>query len=82
MVPLAGNRIFDSIFPDLAVLPILTEPVSSKSISNLDFIIESILANYKKNFMYPKDFYKLLTEIAFIVPRNTAAPYSQPTVKF
>ena len=81
MVPLAGNEFFDSFSPDLAFLPILPETVSSKSLSNHDFIIESILANYKKNFMYPKDFYKILTEIAFIVPRNTAAPYSQPTVK-
>ena len=78
MVPLAGNEIFDSFSPVLAVLSILTETVSSKSLSNLDFIIESILANYKKNFMYPKDSYKILTEIAFIVPRNTATPYSQP----
>ena len=81
MVPPAGNRIFDSFFSYLAFLPILPETVSSKSLSNLDFIIESILTNYKKNFLYRKDSYNGLTEIAFIVPRNTAKPHVQPTVK-
>ena len=64
MVPLAGNRIFNSFFSDLAFLPILPETVSSKSLSNHGFIIESILANYKKNFMYPKDSYNSFTEMA------------------
>ena len=43
MVPLVGNEFFDSFSPDLAFLPILPETVSSKSLSNHDFIIESIL---------------------------------------
>lgn len=72
MVPPAGNDIFDSFFSDLAVLPILPETVSSKLFSNLDFIIESILANYKKNFMYRKDSCKCFTEIAFSTTVSTA----------
>ena len=64
MVPLVGNEFFDSFSPDLAFLPILPETVSSKSLSNHDFIIESIFANYKKNFMYPKDSYNSFTEMA------------------
>lgn len=71
MVPLAGNEIFDSFFSDLAILSALLETVSAKSHSNLDFIIESILANYKKNFMYPKDSYKYFTEIAFSTTIST-----------
>ena len=61
MVPLAGNRIFNSFFSDLAFLPILPQTMSSKSLSNLDFIIESILANYKKNFLQLKDSYNSFT---------------------
>lgn len=72
MVPLAGNEIFDSFFSDLAFLPMLPETVSSKSLSNLDFIIESIWANYKKIFMYPKDSYNSFTEIAFSTTISTA----------
>ena len=72
MVPLAGNEFFNSFSPDLAVPPILTETVSSKSLSNYDFIIESIFANYKKNFMYPKDSYNSFTEIAFSTTISTA----------
>lgn len=65
MVPPAGNEFFDPFFSDLAVLPILPETVSSKSLSNLNFIIESILANYTKNFLPRKDSCKCFTEIAF-----------------
>lgn len=72
MVPLAGNRIFNSFFSDLAFLSILPETVSSKSLSNLDFIIESILANYKKNFMYMKNSYYSFTEMAFSTIISTA----------
>ena len=81
MVPPAGNEFFDSFSPDLAFLPILPKTVSSKSLSNLDFIIEFILANYKKNFLYRKDSYNCFTEMAFIVPQNTTTPDSQATVK-
>ena len=72
MVPLAGNEIFDSFFSDLAVLPILPETVGSKSLSNLDFIIESILANYNKNFVYRESSYNCFTEIAFSTTVSTA----------
>lgn len=72
MVPLAGNEIFNSFFSDLAVLPILPETVGSKSLSNLDFIIESILANYKKNFVYRESSYNCFTEIAFSTTVSTA----------
>lgn len=81
MVPPAGNEIFDSFFSDLACSSALSETVSSKSLSNLDFIIESIWANYKKNFLYRKDSCKCFTEIAFIVPLYTATPQGHTTVK-
>ena len=75
MVPLAGNRIFNSFFSDLVFLPILPQTVSSKSLSNHDFIIESIFANYKKNFMYVKNLknsYNSFTEMAFSTTISTA----------
>ena len=71
--------IFRLVFPDLAFLPILPETVSSKSLFNHDFIIESIFANYKKNFMYPKDSYNSFTEISFS-PTISTAKYRNATL--
>lgn len=72
MVPLAENEFFDPFFSDLAVLLILPETVSSKSLSNLDFIMESISANYKKNLLYRKDSHNCFTVIAFSTTISTA----------
>ena len=72
MVPPAENEFSNSLFSGLAYSSALPETVSSKSLSSLDFIIESILANYKKNFLYRKNSHNCFTEKAFSTTISTA----------
>lgn len=70
MVPPAENEFFDSFCSNLACLLIPLQAVSSKLFFNLDFIIESILTNYKKNFheFFTTDFYIFCFTEMLLVP--------------